>query len=111
MGAVSFTIAPIADYERAIRKKFKHWRQISSFELSMLEKFKQAIQNNWFADLSDGKRCLLTLIVLNTAVYLLWKIKPLEPFMWKWFTTSFSSGLFIFAFDNFLFLTAPTITS
>lgn len=41
-------------------------------------------------------KILIAIISANLLVTLIWKIKPAQTFMWRYFTNSFASSLFIF---------------
>lgn len=42
--------------------------------------------------LRDGIKCTYLLIGINMIVMMMWGIRSLQLFMWRWFTNSFASS-------------------
>ncbi|VDK78969.1 unnamed protein product, partial [Gongylonema pulchrum] len=64
----------LQDFDEYVKQKFER-------EKSRLAKYR--------AD--DGFMQTFLLIGVNAAVLLMWRVKSLQPFMWRWFTNSFAS--------------------
>uniref|UniRef100_A0A1I7Y7E7 rhomboid protease n=1 Tax=Steinernema glaseri TaxID=37863 RepID=A0A1I7Y7E7_9BILA len=81
VGFGAFTIAAITDYRRR-RLDFDRLTEIARNFFN---------QNHDQPTLSEGQKCALALVALNVAVTLLWRVKPLAPAMWRYFSNSFAS--------------------
>lgn len=53
---------------------------------------RQKFADEWWVRMSDGQKTSFYILAANTAIFLLWKVKTLEPFMWRWFTNSYASS-------------------
>ncbi|TKR80946.1 hypothetical protein L596_014914 [Steinernema carpocapsae] len=102
VGAGSFTIAALWDYI-----------QTSRFQRQDFHEFVRRMMTspNEGNEMSDGMKCAMGIIALNCVVTALWRVKPLAPFMWRYFTNSFASKsltlpmvLSVFSHSNLLHL-------
>lgn len=48
--------------------------------------------NKWWNSLPEGRKTVVGIIFLNTAVFSLWQIPRMQYFMFKWFTSSPVAG-------------------
>ncbi|KAJ7330678.1 hypothetical protein OS493_022293 [Desmophyllum pertusum] len=88
-GAVSFGTCSILNYER-VRNSYIHASKSYSPTTSRLPKLfgLRDELNKWWNSLPGGSKTAAGIIFLNTAVFLLWRIPRMQPFMYKWFTAS-----------------------
>lgn len=108
VGGVSFTVAAICDYERSKKHMKRFWNDtVRIFQTSDFN-----FEGKMWTRLSDGQKCVITLLGINTLVFGLWKVGSLQPFMWRWFTNSYASRslclpmiLSAFSHSNWIHLT------
>ncbi|GMT32570.1 hypothetical protein PFISCL1PPCAC_23867, partial [Pristionchus fissidentatus] len=84
VGAVSFTVASLVDWQRQkelVKQHFLH--HTSNF-------FRLSPQQNDI-NLTPGEKCAIFLIATNSLVFLLWRAKALQPTMWRYFSNSYAS--------------------
>ncbi|MFH4983347.1 hypothetical protein AB6A40_010056 [Gnathostoma spinigerum] len=86
VGGVTFTFAIISDFERSKRRIRRYWNDAMEMFGSVQRKY-QFYESSF----SDGQKSSLIIIALNAVVFAMWKLKALEPLMWRWFTNSFCS--------------------
>ncbi|KAF8383424.1 rom-5, partial [Pristionchus pacificus] len=88
VGAVSFSIAYLSDWERSKTLLKKHFHQHAA------DFFKPLVPpptDPQYRELTHGEKCAAFLIVSNTLVFLLWRAKGLQPMMWRYFSNSYAS--------------------
>ncbi|KAK2174132.1 hypothetical protein NP493_826g01006 [Ridgeia piscesae] len=87
--ACSFGVAAIWQYE-SLRKivqqanckkneRIDHFGKAGSFRQRM---------NRWWTSVSPGRKVVVSIIAANTFVFLMWRVRSLQPFMLKWFTSN-----------------------
>ncbi|KHJ78879.1 peptidase, S54 family [Oesophagostomum dentatum] len=81
VGAGAFAVAVVTDYERQSQ------RLRNLFERGRFTNFSG---RNW-RDLTDGDKCAIILVGANLAIFALWRLTKLHPFMWRYFSNSFAS--------------------
>ncbi|XGW25643.1 hypothetical protein V3C99_006784 [Haemonchus contortus] len=95
VGAAAFSVAAFADYKRS-RSAF----HFSGFTFdsrtglpmaSFSSGFGGGKQKQWWEELTDGDKCAIILIFANAAIFALWKVKPFQKYMWRYFSNSFAS--------------------
>uniref|UniRef100_A0A0M3HYP0 rhomboid protease n=1 Tax=Ascaris lumbricoides TaxID=6252 RepID=A0A0M3HYP0_ASCLU len=90
VGGTSFAIASITDFERAKKRMRRFWDETVDF-FGVSAQQRQKFADEWWVRMSDGQKTSFYILAANTAIFLLWKVKTLEPFMWRWFTNSYAS--------------------
>ncbi|VDK77018.1 unnamed protein product, partial [Anisakis simplex] len=90
VGGATFTVAAITDFERSKRRMRYFWGDPMDF-FSNPSQQQQHFANEWWVALTDGQKTCLSILAINSAIFLLWRIKSLELFMWRYFTNSYAS--------------------
>uniref|UniRef100_A0A0N5AXI0 rhomboid protease n=1 Tax=Syphacia muris TaxID=451379 RepID=A0A0N5AXI0_9BILA len=87
VGGISFSTAAIMDYERSKKQMKQFW----SDAMNLFHGMDAENYDSMWNGLSDGQKCVITLIGLNALVFALWKVAALQSLMWQWFTNSYAS--------------------
>lgn len=91
-----FIVASVGEYEKS--QKFKSisniFYDLKNFEWNNMIKPRIKFKERNELIISDELKYIMGIISLNFLVTLIWKIKPAEMFMWRYFTNSFASSNF-----------------
>uniref|UniRef100_T1JLF4 rhomboid protease n=1 Tax=Strigamia maritima TaxID=126957 RepID=T1JLF4_STRMM len=93
VGACSFTGATIWQYENVHKQVYDRWQRnagIFQNELALPRKtggYRREM-NSWWNQRTEGQKVAFSIIGLNTAVFLLWRVPALRPVMVKYFCSN-----------------------
>uniref|UniRef100_A0A914WL25 rhomboid protease n=1 Tax=Plectus sambesii TaxID=2011161 RepID=A0A914WL25_9BILA len=90
VSGVCYVGAVVSDYERSRRRLMKNLFDWKYTKPSWWEE-KRREANSWWEQISPGKKTVGMLIGVNVAVWLLWRVPRLQPFMLRYFTNGFAS--------------------
>ena len=92
-GAVCFTWAAIKEFQNGTRTH-EDWVRRMNEEVERLikELTSPTPDRHRLRDLTPGEKIILSIIGINVAVWMLWKVPALQPRLWTYFVNSFSTS-------------------